>query len=251
MNINTIHTPCKNCVFALYEDKTQTGCGLNYISKYKEHDNVQILEAYDNEKEFYIINNKKCIGYREPKWFNQFDMVNASLEEKIQKYKETNSLQYLLVIELKNINIDQFSSLCYQIANLAIKPQKIIFIRHIDEKLSFPYDSIKNIFEQTKLGIPWRIQTMIDAEWSYHDTLHNIITINAKYRFICAINEYSEDLNNILSMGNSIVHEDLDQFVVLTNNEKTCILFSSLVYRYSIMHDKTNILSNADSYTIV
>ena len=50
--VNTIHTPCKSCVFALYEDKTQTDCGLNYISKYRQKDNVEVLEAYDNDKEF-------------------------------------------------------------------------------------------------------------------------------------------------------------------------------------------------------
>ena len=59
--INAVHTPCKNCVFAIYDNITQTNCALHYLDIYRDKD-IEILEAYDNDKEFYIINNKKCIG---------------------------------------------------------------------------------------------------------------------------------------------------------------------------------------------
>ena len=80
--IHAIHTPCKNCVFAKYEENTQTGCELDYIEKYKNLES-EILEVYDNDKEFYVINDKKCLGYREPKWFEQLSMSDSSMEEKI------------------------------------------------------------------------------------------------------------------------------------------------------------------------
>ena len=53
--IKPIHTPCKDCTFAIYEGKTQNGCHLNLLEKYKNK-NLEILEAYDEQKEFYIIN---------------------------------------------------------------------------------------------------------------------------------------------------------------------------------------------------
>lgn len=93
--INTIHTPCKSCVFAKYDNNTQNGCELNYLDKYRTK-NASILEAYDDEKEFYIINGKKCMGYRENKWFKQFNLENSDIESKIKIYKEKNYLDYIL-----------------------------------------------------------------------------------------------------------------------------------------------------------
>ncbi|NCA30639.1 MAG: hypothetical protein EBS93_07975, partial [Chitinophagia bacterium] len=120
--INKIHTPCKDCVFAKYQDNTQIGCELDYISKYKSK-NIEILEAYDNNKEFYIINGKKCIGYRENKWFDQFDLKDNSIEDKIKKFHELNSLDYLLVIDLKKINLEELEDILGQINTLEIKPK--------------------------------------------------------------------------------------------------------------------------------
>lgn len=109
-SISQIHTSCKNCVFSIYSDITQTGCALNFLSKYKEK-NTEILEAYDEQKEFYIINNKKCLGYREDGWFKQFDMVGSTTDEKIKKFKETNYIDYLMLIDLKKFDNKKFEQL--------------------------------------------------------------------------------------------------------------------------------------------
>ena len=55
-----IHTPCKDCVFAIYDDKTQINCSQDCIDKYKKLD-VPIVEVYDDDKEFYVIEGRKCI----------------------------------------------------------------------------------------------------------------------------------------------------------------------------------------------
>ena len=144
--INPIHTPCKQCVFAKYENITQTDCFLNYIDKYKTNE-VEILEAYDEEKEFYIINGKKCIGYRENKWFANIGMENASIEEKIQEFNRKNYLHYLLVLNLDNYSYENFEHLKNQIANISIKPSKIIFIRYQNKEPLYGLDLIKNLLE--------------------------------------------------------------------------------------------------------
>ena len=83
-SIPAIHTSCKKCVFAIYDNITQTGCHLDYIAKYREK-NISILEAYDEQKEFYVIGDKKCPGYREDSWFKD---NNLTIEEKIDKIKK-------------------------------------------------------------------------------------------------------------------------------------------------------------------
>lgn len=246
--IHSIHTPCKNCVFATYNQNTQYGCGLNYLDKYKA-DNL-VLEAYDDEKEFYIINDKKCIGYRENSWFDKFNMGDSSMEEKIQKFYETNKLHYLAIINLRRMTLSEFDDICSQISKSNIEPQKIIFIRHQENSKNFSYQSIENILKAHNIKYKWRIQSMLDASISDREVLHNIITINPKYRFILNVDDHTNQVENMLIQTNKIVHHDLDQFSVLSTNDHRCIIFSGGVYRFGIA-TKQDILSNKESYQII
>tara|TARA_B100000519_G_scaffold122182_1_gene105491 strand:- start:83 stop:832 length:750 start_codon:yes stop_codon:yes gene_type:complete len=47
-------TSCKDCKFAIYEGKTQTGCEAGRAEAYMEKG--MGFEAYDKDKEFYVIN---------------------------------------------------------------------------------------------------------------------------------------------------------------------------------------------------
>ena len=244
--INKIHTPCKNCVFAKYENQTQIGCALNYIDKYKNK-NVTILEAYDNEKEFYIINGKKCMGYRENKWFKQFDMEHSDIGSKVDKYHATNHLDYLIVIDLKKINITELDSILQQISEASIQPKKVIIIRYIDNEKSFEYSILETLFNKYNVSYIWRIQTILDSSLEYNQIVHNIISLNAKYRFVITVSDYNSDIVNMIHTTNKIVHEDLDQFEILSNNDETCLCFSTLVYRFDTFHGN-KLLENKSNY---
>lgn len=58
-----IHTSCKQCWFAVYEGKTQTGCSFqNRIEQYKTLNAV--LDARDDEREFFVVNGRHCNAFR-------------------------------------------------------------------------------------------------------------------------------------------------------------------------------------------
>lgn len=248
--ISQVHTACKKCVFSEYDGITQTGCALNYIDKYKQK-NEEILEVYDEEKEFYVINNKKCIGYRENKWFEQFKLEHASLEEKINKFNELNHIQYLLLIDLKEFNnTTDMDSLKNAIIDCSIKPEKIIFIRYQSSTL-FHYSVIKQFFEETKLNCKWRLQTMLDDSFSNSDILHNVVNLNKGYRFIASVKKPISELNDIILKADNIVYKDLDGLIAIKNQDNSCILFSAPSYRWSIAVEKTNILDNEQNYITI
>lgn len=247
--INTIHTPCKDCVFATYENNTQNGCALNYIDKYKTN-NIEILEAYDNDKEFYIINGKKCIGYRENKWFKQFELENSDVADKVNKYHATNYLDYIIIIDLKLLSQETLDDILSQISLCDIQPKKVIMIRYADNQLKFPYSDIENMLKKYSPSYIWRIQTILDTSLISEHILHNIISLNAKYRFIASVSKYNTDIKSIVEKTNTIVHHDLDQFDVLSNHDHSCIIFSSLIYRFESFHGN-NLFQNKDTYRIV
>lgn len=248
MTINSVHTSCKNCAFAKYEQNTQTECNLDYISKYKNIGS-EIIEVFDNEKEFYVINNKRCIGYRDNEWFDKKNMSNSTIEEKIIEFNKTNYLNYILVINLQEFTINEFEKLCDQISKIDIKPQKIIFIRHRDEDLSFSYEIILSVLKNYKLNITWRIQTIVDEESTETEILYNIVVLNPYSRFICYIKAPCENFYDTIIKTNNIIYNDLGQFIVAGNTDKTCVIFGGLVFKHGILNNN-NILNNPEYYTI-
>lgn len=248
--INTIHSPCKKCIFAIYNNITQTGCHLNYIDKFREK-NIEILEAYDDELEFYIINGKKCLGYREPSWLQRFNLENAPVEDQIKKLLEFNILYYLTIIDLSQFaDPKDLLQVCADLANHAVPPRKIIFIRHRSDALTnYSFTTIDNIIKESKLKCQWRLQSMIDDSITYDEIVKNIISLNTKYRFILTITSKPENLN-VITEANRIVYDDFGQFVILSNADKTCMLFSSIIYRFGIKNNE-NMFEPQTNYIIV
>jgi hypothetical protein len=248
--IKPIHTCCKNCSFAKYESKTQIGCELDYINKYKDI-GAEVLEAYDNDLEFYIINEKKCLGYREESYFKKLDMNNSTIEEKINYFNSHNTIQYLCVVNLRNFNEQSFEQLTEQFASIPIGPKKIIFIRYMDQSPLFEYKTIQHFLETSKINCEWRLQTMISSDIIDNEILHNIVNLNKKYRFILYIEEIDYNINQLVSTANDIVYNKLKHFHVLSNENKNNKIFSAPSYRYSYIVNKENLLNNHDNYIIV
>lgn len=249
-SIHPIHTPCKKCVFAKYDNKTQTDCELKYLDIYRNK-NIQILEAYDEDLEFYVVNDKKCIGYREPKWFDMLGMSNSTMEEKINKYNELNIINYVLAIDTLNMSDDQFNNMIQKIASLDIKPQRLVILRHIKDNYQLPYSKIEQAFTTHGLQTPWKIKTILDTELSRGDIVHQVVGENSGYRFLAYTNDYDADIFKLVSTANKIVYQDFDQFNILSlEDEANTIIFSISVYRYANFMG-SSILENKSNYTII
>lgn len=247
--ISAVHTPCKMCAFAKFENKTQIGCSLEYIDIYKNN-NIEILEAYDNEKEFFIINDKKCIGYRESKWFDKRDMTNSSIDEKIAKYRESDYSHYLAMIDLKNIDLSQLENILLDLAQCSIKPQKIIIIRYQNNNYEFGYKNIESVFQKTNIGCKWRIQTMLENDIEHNYILYDIIKNNLQYRFALSIKSYNLNMNNIIDYANTKVYKKLQNFYACGIENKDVVLYSSTVFRHAFDNNK-NIIDDTNLYEII
>lgn len=82
------HSACVDCVFALFHNMSQTGCKLNKLDMFKNNPNVEVLEAEDGEREFYIIAKSQCFWKRGKKWAEkqEGDLVEKVIEETEMKY---------------------------------------------------------------------------------------------------------------------------------------------------------------------
>jgi hypothetical protein len=248
--INSIHTNCKKCVFSIYEGDTQTECALKYLDIYRSK-NVEIIEAYDEEKEFYVINNKKCIGYREPSFFNRLNMSSSTLEDKIVKYNQLNCINYFLILDTKTMSVDEFEKSLRDISTLNIKPSKLIIIRYVNKQKDLAYSIIEDMLKKYSLvNMPWRINTILDEDMSIENILYGIITQNNKSRFVAYSKNSCDTLNSIIDKANSVVHKDLGQFNILCDFNKNNLIFSVGIYKYAMFNGE-NILDQEAYYTII
>jgi len=85
-----LQTSCKECLFATYDGKTQTGCEANRIAKFEDY----VIEAYDDEKEFYVI-DCLCNYHRLPSWNDG----KADLSKVIDENKPT----FAVILDTDNI----------------------------------------------------------------------------------------------------------------------------------------------------
>jgi len=245
--INPVHTCCKKCVFAKYDNLTQTDCYLDYIDKYKKN-NVEIIEAFDDDNEFYVINNKKCIGYRENKWFENRNLAESSVEEKVDFFRKNNSINYVCVVNLKDLDIEKLTKIIEQISQVDHLPSKLVLIRYVDDDKKFSYNAIEKIFQDKMINdIPWRIQTMLDDSLTYEYILYDVAKNNKKARFVLSVQDSSDSINDLVNYANNKVYNDLEDFYIVNDSNDKIHLFSSTVYRH-LFNSNENMFDKKDLY---
>lgn len=245
--ISKIHTSCKNCVFAQYDNITQTGCFLNYIDKFKLK-NIDILEAYDEEKAFYIINNKHCIGYTKKEALVKYGLDQAPIEQIITEYQKLNKLNYIAIIDAKNIDFDQISTIINNLANIEVKPQKIVIIRYPDLNNQLPYYSLCKLFDN--INIKWKIISAKEMTIGLDTFINTTANVETSYRFMLLIKDIDAEVENLVNTANTIVHHNLDQFILLKDKKANGMIFAIAVYRYDKFMGN-NLFTDFNKHTMI
>ena len=131
--VSAISTICKNCLFAQYDEDIQVGCHFDRTEKVNKHNVYELIEAEDEDKKFYILNNHIC-PYQRTKTWRHADSDNIAeiaidevympwaailfyrhngldaVEERIKEIKSQKRLPkvVVLVIDAKDITNENF-----------------------------------------------------------------------------------------------------------------------------------------------
>lgn len=174
-------TPCKNCCFAVYNDITQVDCARDRLDKYRSA-GTTVIEAYDEDKEFYVIKNRICPFYRDKTWLDQLSGKTDAEVEKILRFETMSSFHLIILLKedstledlRKTVHSIQFEFVNVPPAQVTIiKPRKLI-IRPAD---------IKELF--TGIPVKWRIENLI-VDKSHSDIIHSTQkTVRSQYYCVC------------------------------------------------------------------
>ena len=159
-----ILTSCKDCVFAVYSGVTQTGCQLGRIDIYQNRGDV--LEAYDDEREFFVLKDSLCLAKRNQEWATKHQGENlVSLVEKSLAY-----MNYEVLVFVDN-DLENLQKTIDSIVRQSLKPARIVFVNK--PPLVNP-EMLIQIANNT--GLEWRIENVVDSDLFDEECIDLVIT---------------------------------------------------------------------------
>jgi len=196
--IKSIHTSCKDCAFAQYYCSTQTGCDFNRISKFKE-----VREAYDNEKNFYIINGRQC------NYFTSKDKYpGKNKEELIELVVKKHKVQLTLFVYIDDES--KLLEIADSIIEQDLQPHEVYFvdINKIGPKL--------NLLLNKKIGnkLNWRI--IYPVEDFNIGEIPEFILQKSKGLFSVFLSSYQKIKYNWISNIDNMINQELKQLCLIT-----------------------------------
>ena len=211
-------TSCKDCTFALYNNITQYGCMANRLEKFKD----SILEAYDQEKEFYVI-NRKCNLFRTNKWNNGIADVELANTE--------SSISFDLLIDCDDANNDYIEKIKKEITNLNYPNKRVKIVLYHSRSSS---SEIRLMMSEIYRFFP---MVTISVYFYKEEFLHDLI-MKSKNRFHIFIDKNNvNDISSFLHKINNTINLDMIKVVLYVLNSKKAILNSA--YKYICLSTET------------
>lgn len=235
--ISIVHTPCKECVFAIYDEQnTQKACKANMLDKFKSL-GYEILDVYDNEKEFFVINNKKCMFMRSDTWLKNKNTSN--IDEALNIALKENNIKYILLLEIDDLcSQSDIETAIDEFCNQSIPPIGILVMVDHKHKLQINLNKIAKYLDDKK--IKWRIQKFIDDEMSSTQKIKAIVQSAPmnRYYFYVRPQSFDKDSFDIGTINNKI----LDGLTFGCMNCGGALLFSYLSWQYAKNNQDIDIL---------
>lgn len=219
--INKTHTSCKDCVFAIYENNTQTSCKIKELDLLKAN-NKEILEVYDEEKEFFVINNTLCYKKRKQEWLDKQladadlpSIVNAEIAVKCH------------IIIIANNNIKDIKKTLKSVLKQNLKPCYITLIKPFNNTIV----NNKVIDLMKELTIKWRIE-MLAEEMSNETALDLVVPFVQSDSYLVF---HAGDVIpiNTLSDINDAIHNKFKNFIGLKHNNRLIYMARKVHTHYS------------------
>ena len=202
-----VKTSCKNCVFAQYDCDTQINCLAGRIGAFGFQN---ITEAYDNDKEFYVI-NRLCNYYRDK------DLWNNGVAD-VDKVRA--ECQFTFDIFLNCDNIDEATAKSYinWWNSLSVDKNKVNV---------YLYNSPSVTLDQRKLisSVHKVTNKYLIVSYDHDETLHSHVS---KSRSAYHYNGEAVP-TNLIEITNRHINDELLKLVMFVNNHR--LVVSNVVYK--------------------
>ncbi len=206
--MSNLHTSCKDCFYAIYEEsgKTQTGCHFNKLEKLKNN-NINVVESYDNDKEFFVLEKHACMAYRTK---SSMIAANQSIEESMQLTRKQMSPKITAVINVTDKNKDGLKKTIEQISNQDVKFYEVIFCISGNIKPS----QIISAINELKCEFKWNIKQILDEYWLGSRAI-NLSVQKSKSTYFATFNVGFDIPKTFVKEIDEAICDQMKRFIVL------------------------------------
>ena len=219
--INKINTSCKDCIFAEYAGITQVTCTTGELDNMREH-GIQILEAFDDEKEFYVINKTKCLYHRPKEW----PLANTTLEKQVEHILKCIRIVYEVII-IANDSLEDIQTTIDSALSQTLPPKQITIIRKHTCKIlpSQLYNICKN------LPVKWKVENCIRTSPDDIELLDMVIPFSTNP--ICAMfyAGFEIPLTTFEQINYAIHEEFLHMTLLIPNSTGNGLVIPSFIHK--------------------
>lgn len=239
------HTPCKNCIFAEYKGKTQHGCQMGRIEPFR--DLGSIIEAEDEEKEFFIVNGRFCNAYSLPD--GEF-AKKTKPEDRVAVVKAALALKLTFIVIMGDGATPQsIEPTISAILAQTVKPCEVIFVNN-QTVVPAPLFHTK-IFKMLGNDVTWRLTHIVEREadgsfvsWE-RCVDHAMNNVNGAYYSVFTAG-YAPPSNFVAKLDESLSNR-MERFSLLTpgpNGEGLTVQTS--VHKSSLISGNTKMVAGVE-----
>ena len=197
-------TSCKDCIFAIYDDNTQTECSHGRLAKFKKV-GTNVVEATDDDKNYMVV-ERFCNKYREDAWMKGV----KDKAKQVSKEIEIRCGVFIVLTKGKTIK-DMEATILSCLKQKRVKPDYFVVVNNSDvshpEVISRMHHTIKKkaIFYAVRaLHVEATLDECVDLAFNQAKNGY-YITFEAGY----------ESLPNFLDKIDYLINEELETIILI------------------------------------
>lgn len=156
--VDEVHQPCKNCTFAVYDGKTQTGCVLGRTDQFRRLGNL--VEAEDEERQFFIVNGRICSAFNEAQ--SEFFRTTTDENRVEAIYRLLSTRLTLVVVASQDTRLADIEKSARDVVAQEMKPHEVVFINNLCRVAPAAIrDAVWKIIET---AVPYSIHKIVETK---------------------------------------------------------------------------------------
>ena len=222
-----VTTSCCECVFAEYVGDTQTGCSMGRLEKFRKN-GTTVLEAYNDEKEFFVI-ERFCSAFRDSEWKDILFYYSNDLSEKPEdRVRREVKIKCGFFIGFDDTcSISDLEKTIISIAEQELQPLYVTVANSSKTDNLLILSVLRSYFENDG-GVVYtcsyvdvdelstKEQTEIPEIWRAIDSAFTTTAKNGYYAAIRAGNIFSKDY---LASINHYINEEMKQVILIRSED--------------------------------
>ena len=212
-----IKTVCRDCAFAKYEGETQIGCKLGKLEKLRDLGETVVAAYDDTEKEFFIIQDRFCVFWRDPNWkdseFARIPKDKRNDESLATRVRYEVRAKFLTIVYLdESSTISDLKKTVNSLKSGLLTPKKIAFC---DNQSSVDTRELIKVAKSS--GCLWGLEKIVENNANKQRCVDIVVkkaksSENTYYSFFSAGESVPKNFHSDID---NAINDDLSKFLAL------------------------------------